>query len=103
MDSTSTPGAARLGRSAPRTLSSLTITAPGSRTTHQASAVPPEAAGGRTGPYIVDFACTKIRLAVETDGPSHDSRARHDAHRDRLLSSVGWRVLRIPDADVFAN
>lgn len=28
------------------------------------------------GPYIVDFACTKVRLVVEVDGPYHEERAR---------------------------
>ena len=55
------------------------------------------------GPYIVDFACTKSRLVVELDGASHVGRARHDAHRDRVLASVGWRVLRIADDDVISD
>ena len=50
-----------------------------------------------------DFACTKLRLVVELDGASHDRRAHHDARRDRVLASVGWRVLRIADDDVFAD
>ena len=53
------------------------------------------------GNFIVDFACTKVRLAVETDGPSHDNRAHHDARRDRVLAELGWHVLRIRDEEVF--
>lgn len=53
------------------------------------------------GPYIADFACTKVRLVVEVDGPYHEDRARPDARRDRKLADLGWTVLRIPDHLVF--
>jgi very-short-patch-repair endonuclease len=55
------------------------------------------------GPHIVDFACTKVRLVVEVDGPYHEHRARPDARRDRALSKLGWCVVRVSDEDVFAN
>jgi very-short-patch-repair endonuclease len=55
------------------------------------------------GHHIVDFACTKIRLAVEVDGGSHVTNARHDACRDQMLSSLGWSVLRIPEDQIFEN
>jgi very-short-patch-repair endonuclease len=55
------------------------------------------------GPYIVDFACTKVRLVVEVDGPYHEPRARPDARRDRELAKLGWFVLRIPDNRVFED
>lgn len=55
------------------------------------------------GPHIVDFACTKVRLIVEVDGPYHEHRARPDAHRDQALAQLGWRVLRIPDECVFED
>src|SRR4051812_22723489 len=55
------------------------------------------------GPFIVDFACTKLRLVVELDGSSHELRAHHDAHRDRLLLQLGWAILRIEDHLVFQD
>ncbi len=55
------------------------------------------------GNYIVDFACTKVRLVVEVDGGSHVGRARHDAQRDRGLEALGWRVLRLVEEDVFSD
>ena len=55
------------------------------------------------GPHIVDFACTKVRLVVEVDGPYHDPRARLDGARDRALRELGWQVLRVFDRDVFAD
>lgn len=55
------------------------------------------------GNHIVDFACTKVRLAVEVDGSSHDGRGRHDAARDRALAALGWAVLRVTEQDVVGN
>jgi len=55
------------------------------------------------GNHIVDFACTKVRLAVEVDGGAHEGRERHDAHRDRELESLGWSVVRLPEELLFEN
>ena len=55
------------------------------------------------GPFIVDFACTKVRLVVEVDGGYHEGRSRPDARRDAALAVLGWHVLRVPEEDVFAD
>jgi very-short-patch-repair endonuclease len=55
------------------------------------------------GNHIVDFAATKVRLAVEVDGSAHHGRERHDAARDRALNSLGWHVLRVSEHDVIKN
>src|SRR4051794_6513691 len=55
------------------------------------------------GPFIVDFACTKVRLVVEVDGEYHAERARHDARRDCLLRELGWSVLRVADHEVIGE
>ena len=55
------------------------------------------------GPYIVDFACTKVRLVVEVDGEYHAERSCQDARRDRVLVELGWSVLRVADHDVFQD
>jgi very-short-patch-repair endonuclease len=54
------------------------------------------------GPYVLDFYCPAIRLAVEVDGAAHDipDRAAHDLRRDAWLADQGIRVLRVPAADV---
>src|SRR4051794_12876104 len=54
------------------------------------------------GPYILDFYCSKARLAVEIDGRDHDfaERVRHDERRTAWLIKQGIRVLRIPARDV---
>jgi very-short-patch-repair endonuclease len=55
------------------------------------------------GEYIVDFACTKVRLVVEVDGAYHEQRARHDAARDRALNELGWVVVRVSEHQVFRD
>lgn len=55
------------------------------------------------GPFIVDFACTKVRLVVEVDGLYHQDRVRPDVQRDRRLAELGWSVLRIQGEQVFED
>ena len=55
------------------------------------------------GEHIVDFACTKVRLVVEVDGPYHERarpprwRAGADAERARLARGA------VPEHDVFGD
>ncbi len=57
------------------------------------------------GPFVVDFACLKAKVAIEVDGPSHvgDDAVGRDADRTAFLRSREWRVLRIPIDDVYDN
>ena len=57
------------------------------------------------GPFIADFACTRARLIVEIDGATHGTETErcYDAHRDSFLRSRGWRVVRIPNMDVYEH
>ena len=50
------------------------------------------------GIYILDFYCAAIRLAIEVDGPAHDSieGARKDATRSHYLRSQHVATLRVP-------
>lgn len=49
------------------------------------------------GPYVADFAVHEHRLIIEVDGEHHftSEGLRRDAHRDKWLASVGYRVLRL--------
>ncbi|MDB5429284.1 MAG: hypothetical protein JWP35_400 [Caulobacter sp.] len=49
------------------------------------------------GPYILDFYCSRARLAVEVDGASHenDGRIVHDERRDRWLAAQGIHTHRV--------
>jgi len=55
--------------------------------------------------YIVDFYCHSERLVIEFDGGIHDNpkQKSKDIIRDKYLSSVGNRILRFKNAELFDN
>jgi len=55
--------------------------------------------------YIADFACMEAKLIIEIDGSSHDvaGQVEYDAERTRILSALGWRVLRLRDTLVLSD
>jgi very-short-patch-repair endonuclease len=52
------------------------------------------------GPFIVDFYCDALRLAVEIDGESHDFTNDYDMRRTRYLAKWGIHVVRISNREV---
>ena len=54
------------------------------------------------GPYILDFYCAELALAVEVDGMIHGEadQVRHDVRRTAWLATKGVAVLRITSCDV---
>jgi len=50
------------------------------------------------GPYVLDFFCASVKLAIEVDGGAHDTpgRRERDAQRGAWLGSRGIRTLRVP-------
>jgi very-short-patch-repair endonuclease len=55
------------------------------------------------GPFIVDFASRKAKLAIELDGGQHDWQQESDAARTRQIEAAGYRVLRFWNNDVIEN
>ncbi|KKC38722.1 hypothetical protein WH87_07290 [Devosia epidermidihirudinis] len=57
------------------------------------------------GPYIVDFACKRAKLAFEIDGDSHysDAGLAADAVRTAYIEERGYRVVRFTNLDVLGN
>ena len=57
------------------------------------------------GPFIADFVCHAEKLVLEIDGATHGetSELAYDAARTRYLQSLGFRVLRVSNADVYDN
>ena len=57
------------------------------------------------GSYIVDFYCAKARLVLELDGGGHyePEQAELDAKRTKALETMGLRVLRICNNDIYRN
>ena len=38
--------------------------------------------------FILDFYCSKLLLAIEIDGSSHDNRKVYDAFREKKLQRI---------------
>jgi very-short-patch-repair endonuclease len=53
------------------------------------------------GPYVADFACRDLKLAIELDGGQHNDVV--DAPRTQVIESFGYRIIRFWNNDVFEN
>jgi very-short-patch-repair endonuclease len=51
--------------------------------------------------YVVDFYCDAAKLAIELDGGVHEEQWKYDETRDRTISRMGVRVLRISNEAMF--
>ena len=51
--------------------------------------------------YVVDFYCASAKMAIELDGGVHQDQWEYDESRDKIISSLGVRVLRIPNDAMF--
>ena len=54
-------------------------------------------------PYILDFACAELKLAIEIDGGQHQDREIYDNNRTDFLQLSGWQILRFWNDEVFKN
>lgn len=56
------------------------------------------------GPYILDFYCPALKLAIELDGASYACREEYDGQRTSYLSEkAGITVLHFENRVVFEN
>jgi very-short-patch-repair endonuclease len=57
------------------------------------------------GPYFADFLCREARLIIEVDGGTHSKPAEVAADRQRQqdLERMGFRIVRIWNADISEN
>ncbi len=57
------------------------------------------------GPYVLDFYCPELKLAVEIDGSVHhgEEAAAYDERRDAWLRRQGIHVLRLSARLVFED
>jgi len=58
-----------------------------------------------SGKWIVDFYLPEIRLAIEVDGPVHDTPIQQakDRKKDSDCKRFDITVLRIPNAEIFGD
>ena len=54
------------------------------------------------GDFVTDFACRRLKLAIELDGGQHADNAE-DEERTRLIVAHGYRVVRFWNNDVLQN
>ncbi len=57
------------------------------------------------GPYVLDFYCSTLRLAIELDGGQHNlgQSMKRDAIRSEYLKAQGIEVIRFWNNDVLLN
>lgn len=56
--------------------------------------------------YHLDFALPEEKIGIEVDGHQwHSSRKQrqHDSQRDRILTGLGWRILRFTASEILRN
>jgi very-short-patch-repair endonuclease len=52
------------------------------------------------GKYILDFYCSKLLLAIEIDGDSHDKKYWQDKNRDWYMEIRGIKTIRFTNEQV---
>jgi leucyl-tRNA synthetase len=50
--------------------------------------------------YIADFYCASLKLILEIDGEIHNDQKVYDAARDKTLSELGFKVVRIKNINI---
>ncbi|MFA7301380.1 MAG: endonuclease domain-containing protein [Candidatus Shapirobacteria bacterium] len=53
--------------------------------------------------FIVDFYCSKLNLAIEIDGSSHNKKKGTDEMRDKFLHQIGIETIRFTNDEVINN
>ncbi len=55
------------------------------------------------GHFVVDFYCPKYKLSIELDGAGHftEEGQKRDAERTEYLNSVGVKVIRFENFELF--
>ena len=56
-------------------------------------------------PYVLDFYCPELKVAIEIDGLSHlgAKQEQHDRRRDEFLAAHGIRTVRVMVSDIYAD
>ena len=47
------------------------------------------------GNYIVDFYCSRLRLAIEIDGIGHEDKFKEDKIRQKEIEKLRFRILKV--------
>ena len=57
------------------------------------------------GPYVIDFYCPSLKMAVEIDGDSHfnEEAQGYDQVREAFIGSFGIKFIRFTNEEVYRN
>ena len=55
------------------------------------------------GRFILDFYCSKLNLAIEIDGASHNKKKDNDFERDKFLYQIGITTIRFTNKQILNN
>lgn len=55
------------------------------------------------GPYILDFFCPEMRLAIELDGEQHKEAIEYDQERESFLKDKDIKTIRFWNNEVINN
>jgi very-short-patch-repair endonuclease len=55
------------------------------------------------GPYILDFFCPQIRLAIELDGIQHKDTKEYDKERNEFLKNSDIKTIRFWNSEILEN
>lgn len=55
------------------------------------------------GNFIVDFICYEAKVIIELDGRDHMDKRRSDLYRTECLESMGFKILRFWNYEVFTK
>ena len=55
------------------------------------------------GQFILDFYCSKLLLAIEIDGDSHDKKFWQDKNRDQYLEIRGIKTIRYKNDQILKD
>jgi len=53
--------------------------------------------------FIVDFICIEKKLIIEIDGVSHENKKDDDDEREKILTEMGFKVIRFSNDEVLGN
>jgi len=53
--------------------------------------------------FILDFYCSKLNLAIEIDGESHNKKKENDILRDKFLSQIGIQTIRFTNEEILSH
>ncbi len=57
------------------------------------------------GPFVIDFYCPELKLAIEVDGVTHstDEEIEYDKYREEAIAQLGIQFIRYTNPEIYDN